>query len=278
MLAFAVFQRLILFRFNLQNPFPPKKNKKTVILTNGPSLKKDMKNIIKRKNELEFYVVNFFAVSKEFKIIRPEFYVISDAAFWRDDVNKDLKRKCRDLYKSLSKVDWDMCILCPNDGVKSIQKKIKRNKYIKVKPVKSCVYHFKTEKINIFSLNYAITTPIFINVLVLCLWHAMRRKINQIEIYGADFSGFKGYAVNQQNNQLYMSVPHFYKKTKAETYTRSKYIGGTKPKIHWRFYQWSTSFHQMYLLSMVAKRLKIKVINCSSNSYLDSFERPNKKR
>ena len=139
-----------------------------------------MKNIIKRKNELEFYVVNFFAVSKEFKIIRPEFYVISDAAFWRDDVNKDLKRKCRDLYKSLSKVDWDMCILCPNDGVKSIQKKIKRNKYIKVKPVKSCVYHFKTEKINIFSLNYAITTPIFINVLVLCLWHAMRRKINQI--------------------------------------------------------------------------------------------------
>ena len=139
MLAFAVFQRLILFRFNLQNPFPPKKNKKTVILTNGPSLKKDMKNIIKRKNELEFYVVNFFAVSKEFKIIRPEFYVISDAAFWRDDVNKDLKRKCRDLYKSLSKVDWDMCILCPNDGVKSIQKKIKKNKYIKVKPVKSCV-------------------------------------------------------------------------------------------------------------------------------------------
>ena len=71
-----------------------------------------------------------------------------------------------------------------------------------------------------------------------------------------------------------MSVPHFYKKTKAETYTRSKYIGGTKPKIHWRFYQWSTSFHQMYLLSMVAKKQKIKVVNCSTQSYLDSFDRP----
>ena len=273
MIIFALLQKIILFRFSSASSFPSKKNKKTVILTNGPSLKKDIKKIISKKNESEFYVVNFFGVTKEFRIIKPEFYVVADAAYWRDDINKDLKKKMNDLYKSLSKVDWEMCILCPSEAVEPILKKIKKNKYIKVKPIKSCVYHFKTEKMNIFSLCNGITTPIFINVLVLSLWHTLQRKIKKIEIYGADFSGFKGYSVNQFNNHLYMSTPHFYKKSRAETYTSSKYVGGTKKKIHMRFYQLWTAFYQMYLLSRVAKKFKIKVINCSPNSYLDSFDR-----
>jgi hypothetical protein len=274
MLIFAILQKIILFKFSRSYLFPAKTNKKTVILTNGPSLKKDMKKILSKKDELEIYVVNFFALNKDFNVIKPKFYVVSDDAFWRTDVNKDLKKKGKKLYKSFSKVNWEMCILCPSVGAKSILKRLKKNKYIKVKPIKSCVYHFKTEKINIFSLCNTITTPIFINVLILSLWHAMQRKIKKIEIYGADFSGFKGYAVNQYTNELYTSVPHFYKKTKADSYTGLKYPGRPKPKIHWRFYQWSTSFYQMYLLSMVAKKKNIKVINCSSNSYLDSFDRP----
>ena len=35
------------------------------------------------------------------------------------------------------------------------------------------------------------------------------------------------------------------------------------------------AFEQIYLLSEVAKKKKIKIFNCSSNSYIDCFDREN---
>ena len=36
----------------------------------------------------------------------------------------------------------------------------------------------------------------------------------------------------------------------------------------------SVMFKQMYLLSEIAKNKGIKIVNCSSNSFIDCFERP----
>ena len=152
-----------------------------------------------------------------------------------------------------------------------------KNKHIKIIPIKSNFYNLKTEEINVFAYNYGIITPLFINVLVLLLWHAIKRKASHIEIYGADFSAFKELSVNQSTNELSSLFSHFYKNTKAQANTMQKYPGKKRKKIHMRLFQIWNSFYQMYLLSVITKKLKIKVINYSSNSYLILSKDLNKK-
>ena len=193
-------------------------------------------------------------------------------------INKEFKKDNRNLYKNLSKVNWDMYLFCPENGIESVSEKLKGNKHIKIIPIKSNFYNLKTEEINVFAYNYGIITPLFINVLVLLLWHAIKRKASHIEIYGADFSAFKELSVNQSTNELSSLFSHFYKNTKAQANTMQKYPGKKRKKIHMRLFQIWNSFYQMYLLSVITKKLKIKVINYSSNSYLDSFERPKQKK
>ena len=281
-LVIAFFAKIFFYKtFNLKSYPSTNKKKTTIIIVNGPSLKKDMKNILYKKNKFkdkfEFYAANYFASSKEFEMIKPNFYAFADPIFWRKNINNDFKRDNSKLYKNLFKVNWDMYLLCPIDGIKSVSKKLRGNKYIKIIPIRSNFYNLKTEKINIFAHVNNIITPLFINVLILLFWNAIQRKVSYIEIYGADFSAFKELSVDQRTNELSSLYTHFYKNTKAQVNAGYKYPGMKKKKIHTRFFQIWNAFNQMYLLSIVAKKLKIKVINCSSHSYLDSIDRLNKK-
>ena len=96
----------------------------------------------------------------------------------------------------------------------------------------------------------------------------------KIEIYGADFSMFKEYYIDQKTNELFSSVSHFTKNTEAQNDAVNKYPGEQKKMLHTRLYQQWSGFYQMYLLSRLARINKIKIINKSSNSFLDCFDRP----
>ena len=120
-----------------------------------------------------------------------------------------------------------MHLICPSVGVKIISKKLNKNRYIKIIPLKSnYLYHFKNEKFNIFGLmNGIVLLPAFNNVLIVALWHALQRKVPYIEFYGADFSAFKELSVDQHTNALSSSITHYYKNTIAQANPLSKYPG-----------------------------------------------------
>ena len=277
LLFLSCFVNIFSLKFFRLNNYPSvKKNKKSIIIVNGPSLKKDIKKILKKIKEFEFYGVNYFAMTKIFKLIKPNYYVFADPIFWRKDISSEFKKDNSKLFKILSKVNWNMHLICPIAGARIISEKLKKNKNITVVPYRSHFYYFKNEKFNILALYIGIVTPIFNNVLTVALWHALQRKVPYIELYGADFSLFKELSVDQNTNELKSLYSHFYKNTKAQASTNKKYPN-RKKKLHNTLLQIWNSFHQMYLLSVVARKLKIKVINCSSHSYLDSFDRPNKK-
>ena len=246
---------------------------KTVILANGPSLNTDIERVIKAKIRSEVYVLNYFASTKYFQQIKPQYYVLADRVFWSQHVNDEFRKDNEKLFLNLDKVDWKMNIICPEKGFKWLSERLRENDNIKILKVKSASIEYKTEKINLFSLNQNITTPNFINGLVMMLWHAIYRKRFDIEIYGADFSLFKEYYIDQETNDLYSSFSHFYKNTDAQNNAGNKYPGEPKKMLHTRLYQQWLGFYQMYLLSKIAKIKKIKITNFSSNSYLDCFDR-----
>lgn len=273
LLFYAILAKIFLNRFEYKKNYSTKKkNNKTIIIANGPSLKNDMKYVISQKKKSDFYCVNYFASHKEFKIIKPKYYAFSDPLFWRKDVNVNYRRNNIKLYKNLLKINWQMILLCPYEGADIVSQKLKKNKFIRVIPVKTNFFNFKTEKLNVFALSTGIATPMFINVLILSLWDAIKRELPHIEIYGADFSAFKELEVNQKTNKVSSKFSHFYKNTKAESNAGTKFYYRRK-KLHQSLYSVWIAFYQMYLLSIVAKKYKIKVVNCSSNSYLDIFER-----
>ena len=247
--------------------------KKTILLGNGPSLKDDIEKVIEESKESEVYVLNYFAVTNYFLKIKPEYYVLTDRMFWSQNANEDIKKDNEELYFHLDKVDWRMNLICPESGFQWISNRLRANKNIKVLEVHSVNIEFKTEKINLFALNKNFITPHFINGLVMVLWHAIYKNSIDIEIYGADFSLFKEYYIDQKTNDLYTSASHFYKNTKAQDNASFKYPNETKKMLHTRLYQQWSSFYQMYLLSKIAKMKQIKITNLSSNSFLDSFER-----
>jgi len=246
---------------------------KTLVLGNGPSLKDDMDRVLKASASSEVYVLNYFAVTEYFKEIKPEYYVLTDRMFWDQNASTYIKKDNEKLFLSLDKVSWKMNLICPESGFQFISKRLIRNKNIKVIKVNSVNVEFRTEKVNLFALNQNITTPHFINGLVMVLWHAIYRKRLDIEIYGADFSLFKEYYIDQVTNDLYNSAPHFYKNSNAENNVSRKYPNEPKKMLHTRLYQQWSSFYQMYLLSKLAKKNKIKITNLSSNSFLDCFDR-----
>ena len=247
--------------------------KKTILLGNGPSLKYDIEKVVEESKESEVYVLNYFAVTNYFLKIKPEYYVLTDRMFWSQNANEDIKKDNEELYFHLDKVDWRMNLICPESGFEWIRNRLRANKNIKVLKVHSVNIEFKTEKINLFALNKNFITPHFINGLVMVLWHAIYKNSIDIEIYGADFSLFKEYYIDQKTNDLYTSASHFYKNTKAQDNASFKYPNETKKMLHTRLYQQWSSFYQMYLLSKIAKMKQIKITNLSSNSFLDSFER-----
>ena len=247
--------------------------RKIILIANGPSLNKDMKKVILESKESEVYVLNYFAVTQYFNLIKPENYVLTDRMFWNENANEDIKNDNKDLFMSLDKVDWKMNLICPDSGFKTIKNRLRRNNNIKVIKVHSVNIEFRNEKINLFALSKNIITPHFINGLVMVLWHAINQEKKKIEIYGADFSLFKEYYIDQSTNELYNSASHFYKNTEAQNNASYKYPNEPKKMMHTRMYQQWSSFYQMYLLSKLAEIKNIKVTNLSSNSYLDSFER-----
>lgn len=246
---------------------------KIMLLANGPSLKNDISSVIKESSVSEVYVLNYFAVTEYFDEIKPENYVLTDRMFWNENANDDIKKDNEELFLLLNKVDWKMNIICPDSGYKSISDRLAQNINIKVLKVHSVNIEFKNEKINLFALNKNIITPHFINGLVMVLWHAMHQKKQDIEIYGADFSLFKEYYIDQKTNELFNTASHFYKNTEAQNNASYKYPNEPKKMMHTRIYQQWSSFYQMYLLSKLAKIRNIKVTNFSSNSFLDCFER-----
>jgi hypothetical protein len=247
--------------------------KKTILLANGPSLKDDIDKVIEESKTSEVYVLNFFAATEYFTKIKPEYYVLTDRLYWSQTANDDFKKDNENLFICLDRVDWKMNLVCPESGYKWISERLASNKNIRIIKVHSVNIEFKFESINLFALNQNLVTPHLINGLVLVLWHAIIQKTPKIEIYGADFSLFKEYYVNQESNEVYNSMTHFYKNTKAQKIVAQKYPNEPKKMLHTKLLQTWSSFYQMYLLSKLGKIRNIKIINCSSNSYLDCFER-----
>jgi hypothetical protein len=248
-------------------------NDTAIVVVNGPSLNKNLKSLYSKIDSADVYCVNYMALNEIFINLKPRFYVLADPIFWREDANADFKRDNELLFSRLQKVNWEMDVICPAEGITQIKNHLSPNSNINVLAMANIGMNFKSDRLTLMSFKIGIATPIFINVLIPALWHALVTKKKIIDIYGADFTSFQEYYVDQKTNELHASYSHFYKNTTAQDKAGEKYAGVAKKMLHERLYQNWLSFKQIYLISIYAKQQKVKIRNCSTSSFIDCFER-----
>jgi len=272
--------KLVLFKIKYINKplrlrVVEKKSRIAVIMGNGPSLNKDLQKILNySKNDCDFYSVNFFVNTEAFQQIKPNYYFLADKLFWSKNLNENFDSLVNNTYDRLSKVNWGISILCPEEGFFFIKSRLSSNPNITFIKIPDKSINIKSERIYIHFLSKRYFSIPNVNSVITLIWYSIVCKYTEVNIFGLDFSGFKSIDVNQNTNEVNVSVKHFYKNSKAELNSSDKYKNQINKTVSQRLHQNYLGFYYMEILSKVAVCNGINIINRSSFSYVDSFKRP----
>ena len=263
---------------NLRSPlrirFNKQSFKKSIIIGTGPSLLKDVHEINSyKKDECDFFGVNFFANTETFIQLKPNFYFLADKLFWSRDLNKNFNQLRNDTFQRLNIVNWKISILCPESGYDYIKSRLSNNSNISFIKIPEKSINLTTKKMQLFALHSRFFTITNVNSVVTLIWYSIISNYSEIYLYGVDFSGFKSITVDQKTNYVSVPVKHFYKNSEAEKDSSNKYQSKKNKSLSTRLYQNYRVLKYNDLLNDLAISRGIEIINRSSFSYIDSFKR-----
>jgi hypothetical protein len=252
------------------NPIKKSYSGKALILANGPS----MKDVIPRLTtdvafqNADFVVMNFFAFDDVFFKIKPKHYCFIDLVFIQDSYRKDEVHK---LFKILQeKVDWRLNIYVVGHWYykKFVSFFEFTNGFLKIIPINFFIYKGYKNLRNFF-YKRSLAIPELNNVSLLAIYVSINSGYSELDLYGVDHSFFDSLCINE-NNQLCTIYSHFYDIPKIEPI---KYANGLIPNVAYHIKNMGIVFEGHDLLSNYAKYSNVKIINCTKNSMIDSYER-----
>lgn len=242
------------------------KNKKILVLGNGPSLN-DI-NLKELSKKYDIACVNWFAKNNPvFYEIKPKYYFLIDPSFFDMDSKTyyDKRTQVKELTDAFDKVDWEMIIISPQKG--KLSTKNEHIKYSHITTEQLAADSFKKLYYLFYNNNLAVCG--LQNVMCAALHFSISTGFSEVYIAGVDFDELKSYSVNKDNH-VRLVYKHFYGE-KIIDCTETNYI----PKG--TFYKWMGYFAKMlkelYYLSEYAKSKGVKVYNLTPNSFIDFFEK-----
>jgi hypothetical protein len=271
--------KLVLIKCNnLRSPlrisYNKQRSKKSIIIGTGPSLINDIHEINNyKKDECDFFAVNFFANTKTFFELKPNYYFLADKLFWSEELNKNFNQLRNDTLERLKTVNWKISILCPESGYDYTKSKLLKNSNISFIKIPEKSINLSTKKMQLFALQVRLFSIPNVNSVVTLIWYSIICNYSEIYIYGADFSGFKSIKVDQKTNYVSVPVKHFYKNSEAEKDSSNKYQAKKNKSLSERLYQNYRVLKYNDLLNDLAISKGVDIINKSSFSYIDSFKR-----
>lgn len=249
------------------------------LVLNGPSLSRSIDYILHQ--QAQSIVVNHFADSSYFELLRPEFYVIQDSYFWRSDVLSVYKKKREETYGNLSeKTTWPLTVFLPSFAdIEFVKKKID-NSFVKVVQYnggyllgREKVFRSYVKRRNwlFYFWRKNVCAPPPENVLVGASYVAYLGGAKDISVYGADMSFFKGIEVSQDDNSVGVWFEHFYGREFQSHYKDKE--GREPTTMSHELRKWSKVFWVFEVLEMFYSESGVVVKNKSAASYIDSFRR-----
>lgn len=249
-------------------------SKRLAILGNGPSLKDQLPRLIKQKEweEADMMAVNFFALSEEFALIKPKYYVFSDPMFFREAGRSE---RIDNLYKALAKVDWQMTLYVQfyNPEKFDYAAAVGNNPNIRIVKFHSTVFHgFRS--VEFWCYRHGLGSGNWGTVVQNGILNAIQIGYRTIELYGVDHTLLDGLTVDD-HNRLCRIASHYYDSTPAEA--KPIYYNATNPPRPYTMAEYLAETAELFrgheVLRDFAAEQGVRIINRTAGSLIDAYER-----
>ena len=249
-------------------------SKRLAILGNGPSLKKQLPKLIEQREweQADMMAVNFFALSEEFRLIKPKYYILSDPMFFRKAGHSE---RIENLYNALAKVEWQMTLYVQyyNPEKFDYTAAIANNPNIRIVKFHSTVFHgFRS--VEFWCYRHGLGSGNWGTVVQNGILTAIQIGYRTIELYGVDHTLLDGLTVDNQN-RLCRTASHYYDTTPAEP--KPIYYNATNPPRPYTMAEYLAETAELFrgheVLRDFAKEEGVKIINRTAGSLIDAYER-----
>lgn len=240
-----------------------KTTKSCCVLGNGPSLKDDLEHGRVRLEGNDVMCVNMFCWDPSFWVVKPRFYFLIDGALFNPITQRQIE-KVDGIIDALNNVNWDMYLMI-SSGTVSGSKLLRsiKNEHIKIIRINSTsVNGFRGFRHWIY--RHRLGMPHCQTVVNFAVCAAINMHYENIYLYGVDHTWTRDLYVDE-NNVVYDGVRHVYDKSLSHV------------KKDFNFATALSNFEKMfrahYMLEDYSKSMGVKIWNCSSDTFLDAYER-----
>jgi len=245
------------------------------VLGNGPSLHKDIRESGLTFKSENLIVVNYFGCSDLYNKLKPHYYVFADSSFYVDNINQEDQLFINNFFMDLrEKTTWPLLLFVPHEGQKRIQNLLKENKHITVTGYNKVNTWKGFKWFDRFVYNKQWATFSGINVAMVAIHLAIYAGFKRIYLLGVDHSWHKNIVVGD-DNRLYVYDPHFYETEGLKPTPVA--IKENNKIIYLKLHEWlgylRKAFEVYHYIEDYAKYKKVKIINCTADSFIDAFER-----
>lgn len=270
-----IYSLRVLFHLNPSNRLSYRKDNKGQlhIYGNGPSLKTILSSNDYAKSEEVAFVVNDFAVSEYYSLVKPKYYMLVDPAYWDDVVNLEDKELRDKVYNNINQItDWPITLFVPSYVLSKNRMKcfiynkcvhIRAFNYTNFYPTKSGFYKF------ILKNNFGVV-PVG-NILGQAIYAGINLGYDEILVYGAEHSWTEDLRVNE-NNEVCTIKKHFFESNEYELIPWKK-SNGDLFKMYEILSSLRNHFYGYLFLEWYSKQMNVRIYNCTPGSFIDAFER-----
>ena len=239
-----------------------------IVMGNGPSLNEVDFEKLKDMN-IKVCCVNYFPLKKEkdFFAFKPAFLCLIDPGFFDYIIDAEVE-DFRGFIEVLKKVDWKLRIIAP------VGKRLKiDNPNITYEWLSLYTASINSsEKIRLFFYNRNMANTGMQNVVIGALFYFLTCQYKKVYLAGVDMSDFKNLYVDE-NNRVYVDSNH--------SYGNTRYYFDEMPEEAQLidFADILSAYQVMFVQFRNTKRyadlLGIEVVNLSTGSYIDVFNKMN---
>lgn len=260
--------KIVLMSRKARKSEPVDKNRSIVILGNGPSLLKTIERSPRWLASQSRMAVNYAALSKEFRQLRPDYYMMVDPAMFPVPDESDTSLAA-DVWRELRTVGWKMTLVVPSKflsvarlhlvGIDSI-----RLTTVNITPVEGWKW------LSHYAYRRGLGMPRPRNVMIGAVMAAMQEGFGKIYLAGADHSWTRTLSIDDDNHVCNI-VEHYYEEKKEAQETARIVEAYRGLHLHDVLESLTVAFRSYFHMKDYAESRGVEIVNISPGSFIDAF-------